>query len=354
MKNPVLWATTALVAVIAMSGFAVARQERGEPGVSLARDVVAAASAFETYTRGAGTISAAFENGGGVADALAKGSAYQPEQLEAGMIAYGAIAALQEQTFIDGVRRATRDTPPEVLVARLESDPESVIDIEGVGAAAGRAQAALLSRGAPLGVTARAVKQAAYDIQHQNWSKDPISDGAGRLARVKAMSAAFFSPGADDAGRLIQAATAPDGGRGFGGDGEGGAVFTPVTVRAAALAALALLGAADDEHVDGLDNIMREEKSADCMKMAKLNLYQCLAVAGPQYEDVFCLGQHALSDTAQCVNTAAGAARAPAQSVAIPVARRAPGFVIPVGGQVTAAGAPESAGGWGPSSAYPQ
>jgi len=24
------------------------------------------------------------------------------------------------------------------------------------------------------------------------------------------------------------------------------------------------------------------------MKMAKLNLYQCLAVAGPHYEDVFC------------------------------------------------------------------
>jgi hypothetical protein len=150
-----------------------------------------------------------------------------------------------------------------VLVARLENDPESVIEIEGVGAAAGRAQAALLKRGAPLRVTGKAVKQAAYDVQRPGWSKDPIADGAGRLARVKAMSAAFFNPGDDDAGRLIQAATAPReaANRGFGGDGEGGAVFTPVTVRAAALAALALLGAAGDDHVDGLDNVMREEKS---------------------------------------------------------------------------------------------
>jgi hypothetical protein len=313
----------------------VARQERGEPGVSLARDVVAAAAAFETYTRGAGTISAAFADGGGVAEALAKGSAYQPEQLDAGMIAYGAIAALQEQAFIDGVRRATRDTPPEVLAARLQDDPESVIEIEGVAAAASRAQAALLKRGAPLDATGRAVKQAAYDIQHQDWSQGPIADGAGRLARVKAMSAAFFNPGDDDAGRLIQAATAPREGadRSFGGGGEGGAAFTPVTVRAAALAALALLGAADDDHVDGLDNIMREEKSANCMKMAKLNLYQCLAVAGPQYEDVFCLGKHALSDTAQCVNDAAGAARAPAASPMQTAApRRAAGFMIPVAG----------------------
>jgi hypothetical protein len=365
MKHPVLWATSALIAAVAVSasmvaGGAVARQERGEPGVSLARDVVAAASAFETYTRGAVTIPATFENGGGVAEALSKGAAYQPEQLDAGMIAYGAIAALQEPAFIDGVRRATRDVPREVLVARLENDPESVIEIEGVGAAAGRAQSALLKRAAPLSVTGKAVKQAAYDVQRQDWSKDPIADTAGRLARIKAMSAAFFNPGDDDAGRLIQAATAPREGvdRGFGGGGEGGAVFTPVTVRAAALAALALLNAAGDENIADLDNVMSDEKSGSCMKMAKLNLYQCLAVAGPHYEDVYCLGQHALSDTAQCVSDAVGGPRAAAaQPAASQVSRRAPGFMIPVGGQTVAAvNAPDptEAGGWGPSSAYPK
>ena len=41
--------------------------------------------------------------------------------------------------------------------------------------------------------------------------------------------------------------------------------------------------------------------------MSKLNLYQCLAVAKPHYEDVFCLGQHVLIDTGQCVMKAAGA-----------------------------------------------
>jgi hypothetical protein len=335
MKYPVLWATSALIAAVAVSGFAVARQERGAPGVSLARDVVAAASAFETYTRGAGTISAAFENGGGVAEALAKGAAYQPEQLDAGMIAYGTIAALQEEAFIDGVRQAARETSPEALIARLEANPESVVEIDGVGAAASRAQAALLKRGAPLGVTGKSVKQAAYDIQHQDWSKGPIADGAGRLAKVKAMSAVFFNPGDEDAGRLIQAATAPRDGASFGG--EGGAAFTPVTVRAAALAALAVLGAAGDEDVARLDVVMHEQKSGYCMKMAKLNLYQCLAVAGPHYEDVFCLGQHALIDTAQCVNDAAGGARAPALPTATPAPRPVPGFMIPVAGQAVAA-----------------
>ncbi len=35
--------------------------------------------------------------------------------------------------------------------------------------------------------------------------------------------------------------------------------------------------------------------------MSKLNLYQCLSVARPYYEDVYCLGLHALADTGRCV-----------------------------------------------------
>ena len=341
MKYPVLWAASALIAVTAIGGVfaasgAVARQERSAPGVSLAHEVVAAASAFETYTRGAGAIPASFSSGDTVADALTRSAAYQADQLDEGMISYGAIAALQETAFVDGVRQAARETPPDVLIARLEDSPESVIEIDGVGAAASRAQAALLQRGAPLGVVGRAVKQSAYDIQHQDWSKGPIADSAGRLARVKAMSNAVFTPGDDDAGRLIQSATAPrDGGgaSGFNGGAEGGAAFTPVTVRASALAALAVLGAAGDADVARLEPVLHEKKSGFCMKMAKLNLYQCLAVAGPHYEDVFCLGQHALMDTAQCVTDAAGGASAQAQPMqtAAVSQQRPSGFLIPVG-----------------------
>jgi hypothetical protein len=40
--------------------------------------------------------------------------------------------------------------------------------------------------------------------------------------------------------------------------------------------------------------------------MSKLNLYQCLAVAKPHYEDVFCLGQHVLMDTGSCLMKGVG------------------------------------------------
>ena len=51
---------------------------------------------------------------------------------------------------------------------------------------------------------------------------------------------------------------------------------------------------------------MSDPADAHCIKMAKLNLFQCLAVAGPHYEDLFCLGHHAMMDTGQCVISAAG------------------------------------------------
>ena len=40
--------------------------------------------------------------------------------------------------------------------------------------------------------------------------------------------------------------------------------------------------------------------------MAKINLYQCLAVAKPHYEDVFCMGQHIMLDTGACLARNAG------------------------------------------------
>lgn len=64
------------------------------------------------------------------------------------------------------------------------------------------------------------------------------------------------------------------------------------------------------------------------LKMAKLNLYQCLASAGPQYDDVCCLGEHALKDTGYCVMSAAG--EEPADKLAVADSRPAPGGGMPV------------------------
>ena len=82
--------------------------------------------------------------------------------------------------------------------------------------------------------------------------------------------------------------------------------YTPTVIRGLALAALAVLGEAGDGNMQQLTAITAEPNVSTCMNLSKLNLYQCLAVARPHYEDVFCLGQHAMMDTGRCVIRASG------------------------------------------------
>ena len=78
-------------------------------------------------------------------------------------------------------------------------------------------------------------------------------------------------------------------------------------VRALALAALSALGQTGDENFENIvQPLLTEPTAAYCLNMAKLNLYECLSVSRPYYEDVFCLGQHAMMDTGTCVIKAAG------------------------------------------------
>src|SRR5204862_986927 len=112
-------------------------------------------------------------------------------------------------------------------------------------------------------------------------------NAAGRLAQAKRISAAGYRPLDGDAAGL-QAALSDSDRRG------GGA--SPLVARGVALAALAGAGQESRGH-----SLMSEPRAGMCMRMAKLNLYQCLASAGPHYEDVYCLGQHAMMETAQCV-----------------------------------------------------
>src|SRR5690606_30976130 len=85
--------------------------------------------------------------------------------------------------------------------------------------------------------------------------------------------------------------------------------YTPVVVRSLAVAALATLGYGAEEHLSQANAILADPSASSCLTMSKLNLYQCLSVAKPHYEDVFCLGQHALMDTGRCLVKSAGAAQ---------------------------------------------
>ncbi|HEY0649047.1 hypothetical protein [Phenylobacterium sp.] len=276
------------------------------PTVSLSPRLIELASAYRHYVTNTTAIAPAFMDGDAVATSLRTGAQYEPQQLAKGAIAYGAVVALQDRAFVEGVRIYAKDPAQRRQVAyEILKDPAYAVGLSGSAGAAGLVISALGNDAQRLYDTGKSVKQAAYDIQKQPWSKADVPGREARLANAKSLSAAAMAGSVDETARLQLASTgaaplaAP----------AAQAVSPPYTqtvVRALAVAALAVLGEAGDANVSTVMGLVTEPNVGMCMNMSKLNLYQCLAVARPHYEDVFCLGQHAMMDTGRCMIRATG------------------------------------------------
>jgi hypothetical protein len=290
----------ALAGACAVVGVAYA-DEMGDGLLEMPRDVVSAATAFEEYMQSAARVDGGFSSGEGVARGLRAAAAYEPRQLEEGMIAYGALVALRDEAFVEGVERAAgRGEQRRGFAERLLEDPDEAMRIEGAPEASRKVDAALAAEAGPLVSAGAHVKVAAYSVQHQSWSKVLVANAGGRLAEVKRLSSERSEPQEADERAMLARIASLHSRESDGGSARAGAV----EARALALAAEAVVGQARSDRAQ-LSPLLTEASSAECFKMAKLNLYQCMAVAGPQYEDIYCMGQHAMYDTGQCVAAAA-------------------------------------------------
>jgi hypothetical protein len=319
------------------------------PPITLSSTIVERASAFRGYMQRAGAIGAKFENGEQIQSSLKIAVAYEPKQFLSGATSYAAVLALQDPTFVASVRTFAVDPAQrQQVINQLIADPAYAIGFKGSDTAAGLIIDTLNADGLKVYTAGKAVKQAAYDVQHSPWSKTTVLDRDGRLAYAKTMSATPALADSADVMLLQQASTgavplvlappaaqpatpvavptaAPAAGSAaiptvaappalapavtpaVVGPRSAPPPYKPLVIRGLAVAALAALGAAGDNNLATIDAIMVEPTSAMCLNMAKLNLYQCLAVSKPHYEDVFCLGQHIMIDTGMCVIKASGA-----------------------------------------------
>jgi hypothetical protein len=276
------------------------------PPVALSDTVLQSAAVYQAFVERAGGINADFKSGSDVAQSLSFGDSYDPQQLLRGEVAYAAVAALQDPTFVSNFRvYAGEEAYRQQIASAIAGNPGYAASFKGADEAAGLAVATLLSGGQKMMDKGAAVKQAAYAIQHDAWSKELVVGRAERLANAKLGVMQVSS--ADDMTRLELAA---NGAAPLSLTGQAlPPPYSPVVLRGLAVAALAALGEAGQENAAFTAPLLTDPDpaSSNCLNMAKLNLYQCLAVAKPHYEDVFCLGQHALADTGQCLMIGAGA-----------------------------------------------
>jgi len=272
----------------------------------LAGYVLDQASAYATYMRTASGIGSSFASGDAVAAALRLGVHGEDRQLQQGMVAYAAIVALQDPTFTATVRDfAKLPSHRDALIRNILTDPNYVLALKGHDTAAGLIMASLNAQGSALQAAGEAVRKASYDVQLKApWSKRPVPNQDGRLQEAKLLSSSPLAPAEDLKAELTQASTGAAA-LGISAAPQEGP-YSPSVVRAMALAALAILGKAGDQDMAYVQALLVNDADAYCFNMAKLNLYQCLSVARPYYEDMYCLGLHALDDTGRCVSAEIG------------------------------------------------
>jgi len=280
------------------------------PPIALNRSVAEAAEVYRAFSRDMAALEGGFANPEQIQAALRRGSAYDPGQISRGLVAYASILALQSPEFVTGVRsladnRATR----ERLVADLVADPGLASTLPGAEAAAGLVMSTLSADIAALGRAANSIENDAYAIQarydpRRPWAVTEVRDREGRLEAAKVSSARTMLPSAEAASRLFSAAHSGGGALPISGEPRK-PPYPPAVVNALALAALAALGYAGENARANTDALQFDRVSHGCLSMSKLNLFQCLAAARPNYEDMFCLGRHIVRDLATCSRGAA-------------------------------------------------
>ena len=279
------------------------------PSVILSARLIDQAAVYRAYVDRAAQVSPAFTDGASVAQGLKTAESYEPHQLLRGAIAYGAVVALQDPGFRAGVRTYVVDADQRRTVAyEIMKDPAYVLGIKGSADAAGLVINALGDDGKKLygdGVTVTAVHLAFHPRD-------------SRLALAKQLSATPLNSESDLSSKLTQAVSGTQPLTLISASAS--PPYTPLVIRRLAVAALAALGFADDDSLGQVMPIMAVPNADQCLNMSKLNLYQCLAVARPHYEDVFCLGQHVLKDTGACLMKGVGLAEpVPPPPAALPV-----------------------------------
>jgi hypothetical protein len=275
------------------------------PQVAIARRVVDAAGAFDGYVQRTAAIDPKFADGDAVARAVEVASVYEPRQLEEGAIAYAALIALQDPMFVSVVQEVGENPRArDEFAAKLVDHPETVLGAKAARRAATRVSTALGQMGLKLINAGAAVKQGAYDLQAQAWSRRPIAVPGERLARIKSESTVSVSLNPSDTKILIGDVTAMRASE--DSPAQEAQAVSPVVTQGLALAALAVLGRAGDDQGERIDSLLTEAKNAHCLQLAKLNAFECLAVAGPHYENAFCLGTHGMVEPGKCIASAAG------------------------------------------------
>lgn len=236
---------------------------------------------------------------------------YRPDDLAEGWTAFAALNAASNEAFRDGVIDMAARKGRHAIIADLLSSPTLAASFSGAGdAQAGVLNLASRERARLYGAGER-FKGFSYALQDERWAQRSIPDAGGRADTLKAVASRTVAV-SDDMVAKTQlyaqetvtqtrafaslSADIPASGRSLSvGGGQMDKVLT--------LAALEALGATDELAEGDLEHLASYKAGSRCVYTVQLNMYQCVAAAKFQYEEAFCVSEHALKEMGDCLTS---------------------------------------------------
>ena len=258
-------------------------------------------------------------------DAHKRLAAHDPSNLSSGWVAYAALVAAQTPEFSAALKeqvksskrfKGTKQRGRNGFFATLSQDPSYPRKLKGASAAIDRVLAMTASDTSRVTALGEEFKSQAYSMQKTNWGKKRIANGSKRVNEASQFAAArpqASSPGIETkTNKGVTTPTLASGKDMWSPDwGAEGASFQVteknaqvIIDRVLNLAARYSLGGMNEKVVEVYS---KNNKSQQCLSMAKLTLAQCIAASRTPYEEAFCLGEHGLGDMGTCVGWVAGA-----------------------------------------------
>lgn len=250
-------------------------------------------------------------------------SAHKAEDLSAGWVAYAALVAADTPAFREALEKEVSSkkkvnglTGADAFFAKLAQDAAYPRQLEGANEAMDRVLAMTLHDTARFAALGEAYKEQAYAMQKTSWGKAKIPASSARLsdaqsyARTRPAATAPVFASVTEKGVTSPALTSanpawnPDWGK---AGGQGRITEPNAQVIMNRVLNLAARYAVSGVNAKTVEVYARNDKANSCLSFAELTLTQCIAATRAPYEEAFCLGEHALNDTASCIGWVAGA-----------------------------------------------
>jgi len=244
------------------------------------------------------------------------------ERLVRAWLAYSSLIAEQHPQFLDDVRDVADYYGRDAAIAALANDPAYAGAFRYADQASEAVLEAIDEDSSQIRDLGEQYRESAYGLQNERWANAISRDRQNRLAALRAaddisaplvgdmFTTSFISETDIGAASSLFADTParpslPSSTPNLSLDTN--IPYEPDRVRVGRILSIAALRAIGDDSTyseASIQVLLADPLAQRCISWARINLAQCVAAAHFEYEDSFCIAQHALIEVSNCLEAA--------------------------------------------------